>query len=96
MAHLCRALGALVFAVVVAHGSVTIRWNAQRPQPAPTAGTARVQTALVSAVRGTHVVLRLPDGTSRVYIATASQARALQQLVGTAIQFRSSVTTGKR
>lgn len=88
MARLCRAVLQLVLAVVVARGSVTISWNAHHPRPAVTAGPSGAQTAFVSAVHGTHVVLRLADGTSRVYIATPAQARALAQLVGTAIQFR--------
>jgi len=88
MARWCRAFVQLIFALVVAHGSVTIRWNTSVPAPKPSPSASPVQSAVVSAVRGTHVLLRLTDGTSRVFVATPSQARELQRLVGTAIQFR--------
>ena len=89
MARWCRAFVQFVFAIVLAHGSVTIRWNASAPSPAPSPSALR--NAVVSAVHGTHVLLRLTDGTSRVFIATPAQARQLQRLVGTAIQFRLTV-----
>jgi len=95
MARLCRAVVQIVFAVVVAHGSVTISWNTHRPAPAPAAAPEQTRTAVVSSVRGTHVVLRLADGTSRVYLAPPAQARALQRLVGTAIQFRLNAGSDK-
>ncbi|HET6896105.1 MAG TPA: hypothetical protein VFH72_12050 [Candidatus Baltobacteraceae bacterium] len=87
MARWCRAFVQFAFALVLAHGSVTIRWNASAP--APSAGPPR--NGVVSAVHGTRVLLRLTDGTSRVFIATPAQARQLQRLVGTAIQFRLTV-----
>jgi len=71
--------------MVTAHASVTIQWNVRAAAtPAP------VQTAIVRAVNGTHVIVRLADGTTHVYVATPQQARLLRHLVGTAIEFRST------
>ena len=91
MARWCRAFVQFVFALVLAHGSVTIRWNVSAPSPAPSPSAGPLRNGVVSAVHGTHVLLRLTDGTSRVFIATPAQARQLQRLVGTAIQFRLTV-----
>lgn len=88
--RLCRAFGLLVFAGAVAQSSVTITWNtrAATPAPSPSAGSSATQMARVAAVHGTHVVLRMSDGTTRLLIATPAQARELEHLVGTAIRFR--------
>lgn len=93
MAQVCRALLTLAFAVVVARSSMTVSWNTHRAPSAGAAGpaavkTAAVKTAAVVSVRGTHVLLRLRDGTAHAFIATPAQARMLQRLIGTVIQFR--------
>ncbi len=90
MVQACRTLAALAFAVVVARSSVTVSWNSH-PSPAGVPGQTapRVRTALVISVRGTHVLLRLNDGTTRAFIATPQQAHELERLVGTAIRFQS-------
>ena len=62
--------------------SVTITWNmSARPTPAPS-------RAMVSAVDGTRVTLRLADGTTRRYIASAREAAVLRTLIGQTIAFR--------
>jgi hypothetical protein len=80
----CRLLVACLATLVVAHASVTIRWNTRAPQADPPAP----QTAVVSAVRGTHVVLRMHDGSLRAYTATPAQAKILQALIGTVVRYR--------
>jgi hypothetical protein len=81
MVHWIRALAAGLALAVVTHASMTIRWNT-----AP--ARAAAQTAVVSSVHGTHVVLRLQDGSLRAYSATPAQARMLRALVGSTIHFR--------
>jgi hypothetical protein len=73
---------------VTAHASVTISWNVHRSAAARTEGAASAEIARVVAVHGTHVVLRLHDGTTHEYLASPQQARTLEGLVGTAIRFR--------
>lgn len=64
--------------------SISISWNtAVKPSPAPAPAKATV-----SSVDGTRVTLRLADGTTRRYIATAREAAALKALVGQTIAFR--------
>jgi hypothetical protein len=70
--------------MVTAHASVTITWNTRAPSGSP----AATQRAVVRAVNGTRVIMRLPDGTTRIYIATPEQAHMLQRLVGAAVEFR--------
>jgi hypothetical protein len=70
-----------------------ISWNTKQPAarasaaPAP-AANAPVQMGTVLGVHGTHVVLRLPDGSTRLFVAPPDQAKLLQGLIGMAIQFR--------
>ena len=72
-----------------AQAGVTVSWNTQSVVSAPAqAGNSPVQTATVVHVTGTHILLRMSDGTLRVLLATPQQARELGQLVGTAVQFR--------
>jgi hypothetical protein len=70
---------------VIAHAAVTVSWNAGAPAPA---ATAAPQSGIVTLVNGTHVRLRLPDGTVHEYVATPDEARALRALVGRTILFR--------
>lgn len=67
---------------VVARASVTITWNT------PRTASAAVREAKVLAVSGTHVLLRLDDGTTHRYTATPEQARALRARIGSSIAFR--------
>lgn len=92
MAHWCRAALLLIAATVVARSSVTISWNTRTAAQTRSQSSAPVVTATVVRVSGTHVVLRLGDGTTRLFIATPDQARTLEHLTGTAIQFRLSGT----
>jgi hypothetical protein len=92
MAHAYRAIAGVLAAAAVARGSITVSWNTHRV-PAPLVTTSsRVsvseRTGMVRSVHGTHVLLRLSDGTTRLFIATPEQAKLLQGLVGTQIQFR--------
>lgn len=95
MAHWCRAAFLLIAATVVARSSVTISWNTRSVAETHVASDAPVLTATVVRVNGTHVVLRFADGTTRLFIATPDQARALERLTGTAIQFRLGGTRQK-
>lgn len=79
--RLC-ALMACLATVVAANASVTVQWNTHAPIPPPP------RTAVVSSVQGTHVVLRLQDGTLRAFDATPAQAKLLRGLVGSAIRYR--------
>lgn len=51
-------------------------WNTH-PSPQPGA-----------AVQGTHVFVRLHDGSTHRYVTTPAEARLLQSLIGTVIRFR--------
>jgi hypothetical protein len=74
--------------MVTAHTSVTISWNMRAPSRGPATSANVTQTAIVRAVNGTRVLMRLPDGTTHIYVATPHQAQMLQRLVGTAVEFR--------
>ena len=74
--------------MVTAHASVTISWNTHASSRAAAGASEVTQTAVVRSVNGTHVLMRLPDGTTRIYVATPAQARILQRLAGTAVEFR--------
>lgn len=76
---------------VAAHASISISWNTAPATPAPAASSspAPVRTGTVLGVHGTHVVLRLPDGTIRIFAASAEQAKLLQGLIGQQIRFQS-------
>lgn len=87
----CSALSRLVLAGAVAHASLTVTWNTHSPNsaaPAPVAASSGVRSAVVISVTGNRVILRLQGGTLARFTSTPEQARALQHLVGTAIQFR--------
>lgn len=87
----CRAVLSIVVALAVARATVTVSWNTAGADAAKRATPqAAIQTAIVTAVRGTHVLLRTAGGQTREYIATKQQAQMLQHLLGTAIQFRST------
>lgn len=77
-----------------AQAAVTVSWNTRSPAQA-TSGDAPVRTATVLHVSGTHVLLRMSDGTTRIYLATPQQAHELEQLVGSAVQFRLAGTGHK-
>jgi hypothetical protein len=78
--------------MVTAHASVTISWNTKQPAAAPAPPNTKlagpVQSGVVLGVHGTHVVLRMQDGTTRLFVAPPRQAKILHGLVGSAIQFR--------
>lgn len=76
MARWCRVFFGFVLAVVIARGSITVSWNTH-PSPQPGA-----------AVQGTHVFVRLHDGSTHRYVTTPAEARLLQSLIGTVIRFR--------
>lgn len=89
MAHWCRLFSRLVAAVAIARAGLTVTWNTQRPpQARAVAAPAPTESARVTAVQGTHVLVRLRDGSTRAYEAAPAQARLLQDLIGTVIQFR--------
>lgn len=89
MARWCRVFPLFVLAVAIARGSVTVSWNTHpKPQPSPAAAQKPTESARVTAVQGTHIVLRLRDGSTRTYVASPAQARLLQGLIGTVITFR--------
>jgi hypothetical protein len=71
-----------------AQAAVTVSWNTQSVSAPAPAGNVPVQTATVVHVTGTHVLLRMSDGTTRVFLASAQQAHELGQLVGSAVRFR--------
>jgi hypothetical protein len=84
-----RAAFALIVAVLVVQSGVTVGWNTRSVAPArPEVAGSAVQTATVVHVTGTHVLLRMNDGTTRVFIATPQQAHELEHLVGAAVRFR--------
>jgi hypothetical protein len=66
-----------------ARASVVITWNtgAAAVQPA-------IQYGTLTAITGTHLVVRLSDGTYRRYTASAAEAAALRGLIGKTIAFR--------
>lgn len=73
-----------------AHASITISWNTARVSPtaAAIATPAPVRSGTVLGVHGTHVVVRLPDGTVHIFAASPQQAKLLQGLVGQQIRFQ--------
>lgn len=74
--------------MLTAHANVTITWNTRPAIHIAAASTPAPQTAILRAVHGTHVLVRLPDGTTHAFIASPQQAKLLEPLVGSAIQYR--------
>lgn len=85
MKQLGVCLTVLALALVTARASVTVSWNTR---PAAVPAPAVPHKGVVTAVQGTRVIIRMADGTTRVFTASVAQATELRRLVGTAVQFR--------